>query len=90
MPTAGELAQQLVAAWEALPKLYPPASWRPPPPDSQTKTSESRPSPTSRLQLFIGGEFVDAASGKTFPVLDPRTGEEVFRVAEADKADVEK
>lgn len=41
-------------------------------------------------KLFIGGEWVDAESGKTFPVLDPRTGEEVFRVAEADKADVEK
>lgn len=41
-------------------------------------------------QLFIGGEWVDAVSGKTFPVLDPRTGEEVFRVAEADKEDVDK
>ena len=37
MPTAGELAQQLVAAWEALPKLYPPASWRPPPPAGYTQ-----------------------------------------------------
>jgi len=93
------------------------------------------------MQLFIGGQFVDAASGKvrlrpsglliplavrfttrqqlahdlprrapcccpslppllrpsaasarlqTFGVVDPRTGEEVFHVAEADKADVDK
>lgn len=40
-------------------------------------------------KLWIGGQWVDAVSGKTFPVLDPRTGEEVFRVAEADKEDVE-
>ena len=45
--------------------------------------------PPPLLQLFIGGEFVDAVSGKTFPVVDPRTGEEIFRVAEADKADVD-
>ncbi|PSC69329.1 aldehyde dehydrogenase [Micractinium conductrix] len=40
-------------------------------------------------QLFVGGQWVDAASGRTFPVLDPRTAKEVFRVAEADKEDVE-
>ncbi len=48
------------------------------------------PKPQPCPQLFIGGQWVDAESGKTFPVLDPRTGEEVFRVAEADKADVDK
>lgn len=37
--------------------------------------------PPPPLQLWIGGQWVDAVSGKTFPVLDPRTGEEVFRVA---------
>ena len=25
-------------------------------------------------QMYIGGEWVNAVSGKTFPVLDPRTG----------------
>lgn len=42
------------------------------------------------LQLLINGEFVNAESGKTFPVIDPRTGEEIHRIAEADKADVDK
>lgn len=40
-------------------------------------------------KLFIGGEFRDAASGKTMAVEDPRTGREVARVAEGDAADVD-
>jgi coniferyl-aldehyde dehydrogenase len=40
-------------------------------------------------KLFIDGEFVDAVSGKTFETLDPRTGDLITRVAEADKADVD-
>jgi aldehyde dehydrogenase (NAD+) len=39
-------------------------------------------------QLLINGEFVDAASGKTFPTLDPRTGEVIAHVAEGDSEDV--
>jgi len=42
------------------------------------------------LQLVIDGEFVDAASGKTFPVIDPRTEEEIFRVAEGDEEDIDR
>jgi hypothetical protein len=41
------------------------------------------------LQLLIDGKWVDAASGKTFPVIDPRTEEEMTRVAEADAADID-
>ena len=33
-----------------------------------------------RLQLFINGQWVDAASGKTFKVLDPRTEEVIAEV----------
>jgi phenylacetaldehyde dehydrogenase len=40
-------------------------------------------------QLFIDGEFVDAASGKTFPVFNPATGEILAKVAEGDAADVD-
>nr|BAJ99154.1 predicted protein [Hordeum vulgare subsp. vulgare] len=40
-------------------------------------------------KLFINGEFVDAASGKTFETRDPRTGEVMAHIAEADKADVD-
>jgi acyl-CoA reductase-like NAD-dependent aldehyde dehydrogenase len=41
------------------------------------------------VQLFIDGKFVDAKSGKTFPVEDPRTGKVIVNVAEADAADVD-
>ncbi|CAO2841466.1 unnamed protein product [Amaranthus hypochondriacus] len=40
-------------------------------------------------KLFINGEFVDAASGKTFETTDPRNGEVIARVAEGDKEDVD-
>ncbi|HYA19107.1 MAG TPA: aldehyde dehydrogenase family protein [Burkholderiales bacterium] len=39
-------------------------------------------------QLFIDGKWVPAASGKTFEVVDPASGEVVARVAEGDKEDV--
>lgn len=39
-------------------------------------------------KLLINGEYVDAASGKTFPCLDPRTGEVLAQVAEGDAEDV--
>ncbi|VAI72910.1 unnamed protein product [Triticum turgidum subsp. durum] len=41
-------------------------------------------------QLLINGKFVDAASGKTFPTVDPRTGEVIARVAEGDAEDVDR
>jgi aldehyde dehydrogenase (NAD+) len=40
--------------------------------------------------LFIGGEWVEGHSGKTFPVLNPATGETLCRVAEAGPADVDR
>jgi aldehyde dehydrogenase (NAD+) len=39
--------------------------------------------------LFIGGKFVDSQSGKTFPAVNPSTGEAICQVAEAGKADVD-
>ncbi|KAJ4895624.1 Aldehyde dehydrogenase family 2 member B4 [Raphanus sativus] len=42
----------------------------------------------SYTQLLIDGNFVDAASGKTFPTLDPRTGEVIANVAEGDAEDI--
>lgn len=41
-------------------------------------------------KVFINNEFVDAVSGKTFPTLNPCTGEVICEVAEGDKADVDK
>src|SRR6201988_1293940 len=41
-------------------------------------------------KLLINNKWVDAASGKTFPTINPSTGEPITQVAEADAADVDK
>ncbi|KAG9153452.1 hypothetical protein Leryth_025743 [Lithospermum erythrorhizon] len=41
-------------------------------------------------QLLINGQFVDAASGKTFKTLDPRTGDVIADVAEGDAEDIDR
>ena len=38
-----------------------------------------------RRKLLIDGQWVDAASGKTFPVENPATGEVIAQAAEGDK-----
>jgi phenylacetaldehyde dehydrogenase len=40
-------------------------------------------------QLFIGGKWVDAKSGKTFDTYDPGTGRVIAQVAEGDAADID-
>uniref|UniRef100_A0A7N5ZRW8 aldehyde dehydrogenase (NAD(+)) n=1 Tax=Anabas testudineus TaxID=64144 RepID=A0A7N5ZRW8_ANATE len=42
------------------------------------------------IPLFINNQWQDAASGKTFPTINPATGEVICEVAEADQADVDK
>jgi aldehyde dehydrogenase (NAD+) len=44
----------------------------------------------SATKLLIGNKWVDAASGKTFPTINPATGEVIAQVAEADATDVDK
>jgi len=44
------------------------------------------PGPT---KLLINNRWVDSASGKTFSTVNPATGEEICRVAEADAVDVD-
>jgi aldehyde dehydrogenase (NAD+) len=39
-------------------------------------------------KLFIGGKWVDAASGKTFPTINPATAETLTVLAEGDERDV--
>jgi len=39
--------------------------------------------------LFIGGKWIDSVSGKTFPTINPATGETICQVAEGDKADID-
>uniref|UniRef100_A0A3B4X954 aldehyde dehydrogenase (NAD(+)) n=1 Tax=Seriola lalandi dorsalis TaxID=1841481 RepID=A0A3B4X954_SERLL len=41
-------------------------------------------------KLFINNQWQDATSGKTFPTINPATGEVICQVAEADEADVDK
>ena len=43
-----------------------------------------------RRKLLIDGKWVDAASGKTFPVQNPATGEVIAHVAEGDKKDIDR
>src|SRR5436309_2502686 len=44
--------------------------------------------PITATKLLINNRWVDSASGKTFPTINPATGEEICQVAEADAADV--
>ncbi len=53
-------------------------------------TAQSAADTPRRYQLFIGGAWVDAESGKTFTSLNPATGAPLAEVAEADKADIDK
>uniref|UniRef100_A0A0E0LAB1 Aldehyde dehydrogenase domain-containing protein n=2 Tax=Oryza TaxID=4527 RepID=A0A0E0LAB1_ORYPU len=48
----------------------------------------SPPVQVNYTQLLIDGKFVDSASGKTFPTLDPRTGDVIAHVAEGDAEDI--
>ena len=45
---------------------------------------------TKQRKLLIGGQWVDAASGKTFPVYNPATGEVIAHAAEGDKQDIDR
>ncbi len=42
------------------------------------------------VRMLIGGQWVDAASGKTFETLNPATGEVLARVAEGDREDIDR
>ncbi len=41
-------------------------------------------------QMLIGGDWVDAASGKTFEVFNPATGDVLANVAEGDSEDIDR
>src|SRR3984885_9648385 len=44
----------------------------------------------ARRQLFINGQWVDAASGKTFETPNPATGETLAHIAEGDAEDIDR
>jgi len=45
--------------------------------------------PISATKLLINNRWVASRSGKTFPTVNPSTGEEICQIAEADAADVD-
>src|SRR5258707_4308455 len=44
----------------------------------------------SATKLLINGKWVNSTSGKTFPTINPSTGEVITQVAESDAPDVDK
>ncbi|MEM6979304.1 MAG: aldehyde dehydrogenase family protein [Planctomycetota bacterium] len=54
-----------------------------------TTLPEILPPKVQHTQCFIGGEFVDAVSGKTFATVNPATELEIAQVAEGDAADID-
>ncbi|MDO8630417.1 MAG: aldehyde dehydrogenase family protein [Phycisphaerales bacterium] len=53
-------------------------------------TETITPPKVTDKKMFIDGKWVNAASGKTFETINPTTGDVICRVAEGDKADVDK
>jgi aldehyde dehydrogenase (NAD+) len=56
---------------------------------TQTKARSIKPPKVKDQPLLIGGKWQDSVSGKTFPTINPATGETICQVAEGDKADVD-
>src|SRR3989442_14779923 len=53
------------------------------------KAQTVKPPRVKDQPLLIGGKWLDSVSGKTFPTVNPATGETICQVAEGDKADVD-
>lgn len=49
----------------------------------------SPPKVKPQQPMFVGGKWVASVSGKTFPTVNPATGEVICEVAEGDKADID-
>src|SRR4051794_33441277 len=54
-----------------------------------TKARKVQPPKVKDQPMLIGGKWVDSQSGKTFPTVNPATGETICQVAEGDKADID-
>ncbi len=52
--------------------------------------AETVPALSLKTDLFIGGEFVTAASGRRFATVNPATGETLAEVAEAGREDLDR
>ena len=56
---------------------------------TRQKKPAVKPPKVKDQPLFIGGRWLDSVSGKTFPTVNPATGETICQVAEGDKADID-
>lgn len=56
----------------------------------QLENPQKAPVEVQLTKLLINGDFVDAASGKTFPTIDPRSEHVLAHVAEGDAEDVDR
>jgi aldehyde dehydrogenase (NAD+) len=56
---------------------------------TKSRSAAVKPPKVKDQPLLIGGKWLDSVSGKTFPTLNPATGETICQVAEGDKADID-
>jgi len=56
--------------------------------ETAAKTQRGQQFLAAPRKLFINGEWVEAASGKTFAAVDPSTGDELVQVADGGEEDV--
>jgi aldehyde dehydrogenase (NAD+) len=57
---------------------------------STTQTAMNRPAAATPTRLLINNQWVESLAGKTFPTVNPATGQEICQVSEADAADVDR
>ncbi len=55
-----------------------------------SKPAKPAPPKVKDRKMLIGGKWVGSASGKSFPTINPATGETICHVAEGDTADVDR
>src|ERR1700759_2510205 len=55
-----------------------------------TAVAVESPVKISATKLLINNQWVNSASGKTFPTINPSTGDEICQISEADKPDVDR
>lgn len=65
------------------------AAQKPAKPVRKGTSTTHKPPKVVNQKMWINGKAVDAVNGKTFPTLNPATGDVICYVAEGDKADID-
>src|ERR1039458_6047007 len=55
-----------------------------------TAVAVESPVRVTATKLLINNQWVNSASGKTFPTINPSTGDEICQISEADAPDVDR